>query len=114
MPCHSRAAPATDDQKRNPIRTNTSPQTKTLSTMHFKITLLALAVAATTHAAQASAAYHEVEASKIFLPGGGVIDIRVPGGVRVLSTEEEASKIILPGGGVIAIRFPGGTQVYGL
>ncbi|KAF9283933.1 hypothetical protein BGZ68_005003 [Mortierella alpina] len=85
--------------------------------MHFKIALFAFAVAAaTTHAAldPQAIAYHEIEASKIFLPGGGVIDIRVPGGVRVLSTEEEASKIFLPGGGVIAIRYPGGTQVYGV
>ncbi|KAF9966604.1 hypothetical protein BGZ70_001813 [Mortierella alpina] len=85
--------------------------------MHFKIALFAFAAAAAaTHAAldKQALTYHEVEASKIFLPGGGVIDIRVPGGVRVLSTEEEASKIFLPGGGVIAIRYPGGTQVYGL
>ncbi|CAO3564234.1 unnamed protein product [Mortierella alpina] len=85
--------------------------------MHFRIALLAFAAAATTHAAldKQAFAYHEVEASKIFLPGGGVIDIRVPGGVRVLSSEEEeASKIFLPGGGVIAIQYPGGTQVYGL
>ncbi|KAF9946926.1 hypothetical protein BGZ72_011016 [Mortierella alpina] len=83
--------------------------------MHFKTTLFALAVAAaTTHAAldTQAVAYHEVEASKIFLPGGGVIDIRVPGGVRVLGTEQEASKIFIPGGGVITIRFPGGTHVY--